>query len=214
MRVLGMWLVWAGSTWAAVDFSKDVQPILRARCAACHTDSAMQSGFSVATADTVRTGGKKHGRAIVGGYPETSPLIQMIRGTLTPRMPLGAELPAAEIATLEAWIKEMPAEKASAKSTWRWPYEQPVKPPVPAGPAHPVDAFILAKLQTKELTIAPTADRRTLARRVYLDLIGLPPSPEELQAFLSDRAADAYPKLIDRLLADPRYGEQIGRAHV
>ncbi len=171
----------------------------------------MQSGFSVTTVDTVRAGGKKHGRAVLGGHPEASPLIQMIRGSLTPRMPLGAELPAAEIATLEMWIRELPAEKASAKSTWRWPYEKPVKPAVPAGGPHPVDAFVLAKLQAKQLTLAPPADRRTLARRVYLDLIGLPPSPEELHAFLSDSAADAYPKLIDRLLADARYGERWGR---
>jgi len=138
-------------------------------------------------------------------------MLRMVRGTLTPKMPMGAALPAAEIATLEAWVREMPAEAATAKSVWRWPYEKPLKPPVPMGAAHPVDAFILAKLKAKQLSLAPPADRRTLARRVYLDLIGLPPSQEELQAFLNDKAADAYPKLIDRLLSDPRYGERWGR---
>lgn len=211
MRALGILLLFANPAMAAIDFVRDVQPILRARCAACHADSAKSSGFSVSTADAVRAGGKKHGRAVVGGQPEASPLIQMIRGSITPRMPMGAELPPAEVATLEAWIRELPAETASAKSSWRWPYEKPSKPPVPPLASHPIDAFVLAKLQAKQLTPAPPADRRTLARRVYLDLIGLPPSPDELQAFLKDTAPDAYPKLIDRLLADPRYGERWGR---
>jgi hypothetical protein len=204
-------LMLAVSSLAAVDFAKDVQPILRSRCSGCHAGGMKSSDFSVMTLESVRAGGKKHGRAVIGGQPETSPLIRMIRGTLTPRMPMGAELPPSEVATLEAWVRELPAEQASLKREWRWPYEKPAKPGVPAGANHPVDAFILSKLRTKGLTPAPPADRRTLARRVYLDLIGLPPSPDELQSFLNDRDADAYPKLIDRLLADPRYGERWGR---
>ena len=214
MRALGIFVILAGSSGAAVDFAKDVQPILRARCGACHSEQTKSSGFSVATSDTARAGGKKHGRAVVGGQPGSSPLIQMIQGKLSPRMPMGADLPPSEVATLEAWVRELPPETASAKNGWRWPYEKPVKPPVPSitvpGMAsHPIDAFVLAKLKNKSL--APPADRRTLGRRVYLDLIGLPPTPEELQAFLQDSAPDAYPKLIDRLLADPRYGERWGR---
>ena len=126
-------------------------------------------------------------------------------------MPMGTDLPAAELTTLEAWVRQLPPERAAAKSVWRWPYEKPIKPAVPAGAAHPVDAFILAKLTGLGLRQAPAADRRTLARRVYLDLIGLPPSPAELRAFVDDRAPDAYAKLIDRLLGDPRYGERWGR---
>ena len=209
MRALGIFVILAGSSGAAVDFAKDVQPILRARCGACHSEQTKSSGFSVATSDTARAGGKKHGRAVIGGQPDSSPLIQMIQGKLTPRMPMGAALPPSEVATLEAWIRELPAETASAKNGWRWPYEKPVKPPVPGMASHAIDAFVLAKLKNKSL--APPADRRTLGRRVYLDLIGLPPTPEELQAFLNDAASDAYPKLIDRLLADPRYGERWGR---
>src|SRR5690349_17114524 len=110
-------LVLALSTLAAVDFIKDVQPILRARCGACHAGNVKSSDFSVATADSVRAGGKKHGRAVIGGAPDDSPMIRMVRGTLTPRMPLGADLPPSELATLEAWVRELPAEQASAKST-------------------------------------------------------------------------------------------------
>ena len=211
MRAFGLMLFVAGIVGAAVDFAKDVRPILEARCGGCHAADVATSDFSIASAETVRSGGKKHGRAVVGGQPEASPMLRMIRGTLTPKMPMGAALPATEIAMLEAWVREMPAEAATAKSLWRWPYEKPVKPPLPAGAAHPVDAFVLAKLKAKQLSLAPPADRRTLARRVYLDLIGLPPSQEELQTFLNDKAADAYSKLIDRLLADPRYGERWGR---
>ena len=209
MRAIGMMLILASSSGAAVDFVKDVQPILRARCAACHAEAVQSSGFSVSTSNSVRAGGKKHGRAVLGGQPEASPLIQMIQGKLAPRMPMGADLPASEVATLEAWVRELPPEKASAKSGWRWPYEKPIKPKVPGIASHPIDAFVLAQLQNQAQ--APAADRRTLARRVYLDLIGLPPSPAELQTFLSDPASDAYPQLIDRLLADPRYGERWGR---
>ena len=121
MRALGVFMILAGSSGAAVDFGKDVQPILRSRCGACHSEQAKSSGFSVATSDSVRAGGKKHGRAVVGGQPEASPLIQMIQGQLTPRMPMGADLPPSEIATLEAWVRELPPETASAKSGWCGP---------------------------------------------------------------------------------------------
>ena len=211
MRALGILLLLATLSPAAVDYARDVAPILRARCAGCHNEKNPASGFSVATLDAVRSGGKKHGRAVIGARPDESPLLRLIRGSLTPRMPMGAELPANEVATLEAWIRELPAESAAPKVTWRWPYEKPAKPAVPSLAKHPVDAFLLAKLQAKNLHYAPPADRRTLARRVYLDLVGLPPSPEELRAFLDDTSSDAYPKLIDRLLADPRYGERWGR---
>ncbi len=217
MRAIGLMLLLAGTTVAAVDFVREVRPILEARCGSCHAAAVASSGFSITTAETIRAGGKKHGRAVVGGQPDASPLVQMIRGTMTPKMPMGTALPPAELATLEAWVRELPAEAATAKSAWRWPYETPAKPPVPLLPGsgakhsalYPIDAFLLAKLAGQNM--APPASRRTLARRVYQDLIGLPPTPAELQDFLDDGSPQAYPQLIDRLLADPRYGERWGR---
>jgi hypothetical protein len=98
----------------------------------------------------------------------------------------------------------------------RWPFEKPVKHDLPlvqdtAWVRNPIDAFILAKLEKQGLQPAPKASRRTLARRTYIDLIGLPPSPEELNVFLRDESNDAYAKLVDKLLADKRYGERWGR---
>ena len=148
MRAIGSMLLLAGTavtTVAAVDFVREVRPILDARCGSCHAAAVASSGFSIATAGTIRAGGKKHGRAVVGGQPDASPLVQMIRGTITPKMPMGAALPAAEVATLEAWVRELPAEAATAKPAWRWPYEPPAKPPVPLLPGsavkHPIELF-------------------------------------------------------------------------
>ncbi|MBI2690003.1 MAG: DUF1553 domain-containing protein [Acidobacteria bacterium] len=188
-----------------------VPSVLTAKCGICHSDKTKASDFVVSDLAAIRKGGKKHGAAVVGGHPEKSPLLLMIKGELTPRMPLGGELTAEEVASVESWIKGLPEDKAVAKSDWRWPYEKPVKPPVPPLARNPVDSFILAKLNAANLKPAPPAAKRTLARRVYFDLIGLPPSPSELDAFLSDNSDAAYEKLIDKLLADPRYGERWGR---
>jgi len=189
-----------------------VPPVLAAKCGACHSEKAKASDFVVSDFAAIRKGGKKHGVAVVGGHPEKSPLLQMIKGELAPRMPLGGALTVEEIASVEAWIKGLPEDKAVARSDWRWPYEKPVKPPVPvvanASPAkNAVDNFILAKGATP----APAASNRVLARRVYFDLIGLPPTPSELDTFLNDSSGKAYENLIERLLSDPRYGERWGR---
>ncbi|HEU0123121.1 MAG TPA: DUF1553 domain-containing protein [Bryobacteraceae bacterium] len=194
----------------------ELPPVLTAKCAACHSEKAKASDFVVSDFASIRKGGKKHGVAVVGGHPEKSPLFLMIKGDLAPRMPMGGELSAEEIASVEAWIKGLPEDKPQAKAEWRWPYEKPAKPAVPAisNPAlarNEIDNFILAKLSAKGLAPAAPASKRTLARRVYFDLLGLPPSPTELDAFLSDNSSTAYEKLIDKLLADPRYGERWGR---
>jgi cytochrome c553 len=185
------------------DFDRDVAPILAAQCAKCHGGTSRLSGFSVESRELVIEGGRKNGKAVIGGHPESSPLIQMVKGELNPQMPLGKPLPERDIATLEAWVKSLPAEESNAKKEWRWPYEKPVRPP-----GKSIDEFVLAKLKTKGLGLAPEADRRTLARRAYFDLIGLPPTAEEMAEFV--REGD-YPKLIEKLLADPRYGERWGR---
>ena len=186
-------------------------------CADCHSEKLHTSGFSVASLETVIQGGNKHGRAVIAGHPESSPLIKMLKGELAPRMPMGRELAAKEIAAIEEWIRTLPLSAQPAASTaWRWPYEKPVAKEPPAVSMagwvnNPIDNFILVKLDAAGLKPAPAAERRTLGRRVYFDLVGVPPSPDEMNAWLADQSPSAYEKLVDKLLADPRYGERWGR---
>jgi Protein of unknown function (DUF1553)/Protein of unknown function (DUF1549)/Planctomycete cytochrome C len=199
--------------WAA----SPVEDLLKKNCADCHSERVHTSGFSVASLDSVIKGGDKHGRAVIAGHPERSPLVKLLKGELAPRMPMGRELAAADVASIEGWIRSLPpSNDAVPVSDSRWPYQKPVKrdpPPVSkaAWIRNPIDNFILSKLEQAGLEPAPAAPKRVLARRVYLDLIGMPPATEEMQAFLSDESPGAYEKLIDKLLADPRYGERWGR---
>lgn len=190
---------------AAVEPPAAVKTLLSAKCGACHNAASKASEFSL---DDIAKGGKKHGRAVVGGHPEESVIVKMMKGEIAPKMPIGGALTASEIASVEAWIRSLPLEKTIAKSEWRWPYEKPVKS---SDPRASIDYFVSKRLTEKGLRHAPPAPKHTLARRAYLDLIGLPPSPEELQAFVADSSANAYEKLIDKLLDDPRYGERWGR---
>jgi len=209
-----MWK-WSSLVLASLAVSLQAAPlpsVLTAKCLACHSEKTKASEFVVTDLAAIRKGGKKHGAAVIGGHPEKSPLLQMIKGDLAPRMPLGGNLSADEIASVETWIKALPEDKIVSKSDWRWPYEKPVKPAVPtiSNPAlahNAIDNFILAKNPAP----APPASKATLARRVYFDLIGLPPNPAELDAFLTDNSPKAYENLIERLLNDPRYGERWGR---
>jgi hypothetical protein len=210
-------LLMGGSATAAPAPTQPVLDVLARNCAECHSAKLHTSGFSIASLETVIQGGNKHGRAVNAGHPETSPLIKMLKGDLAPRMPMGRELAASDIAQIENWIRALPAANQPVAATaWRWPYERPVKqvPPAVSKAAwvkNPIDNFILAKLDAASLAPAPTANKRTLARRVYFDLLGVPPSPDEMNAWLADDAPDAYEKLVDKLLADPRYGERWGR---
>ena len=208
-----------GSALAAPtpSFEDDIAPLLSIKCAACHSTETKSSGFSVESLDAVITGGNKHGRAVVPGHPESSPLVQALRGDIAPRMPLGGELSSAEVARIEEWIRGLPPEAAGATDTaWRWPFEKPVKHEAPATKnaawvRNPIDAFVVKKLDEAGVTPAPPASKRTLARRVYFDLIGLPPTPEQVEAFLGDKSPESYAGLVDKLLDDPRYGERWGR---
>ena len=155
-------------------FDTDIAPLLSAKCATCHSAEAKTSGFSVENLEAVIAGGNKHGRAVVAGHPDQSPLIRALRGEITPRMPLGGELPSTEIARIEEWIRGLLPDVANATDTeWRRPFEKPVKhePPAVKNPAwvrNPIDAFVAAKLDDAGLAPAPPASRRTLARRVYV----------------------------------------------
>ncbi|MEX2264546.1 MAG: DUF1553 domain-containing protein [Bryobacteraceae bacterium] len=210
-------LLWAASLNAG-DFEKEIRPLLEANCSACHSLKTKTSGYSIHSLESVIAGGNKHAPAVVPGHPEASPLVKLLKGHLSPRMPLGKALDDAAVAKIETWIGSLKAEPdaAAEKSDWLWPYQKPVKGEPPqvrdaAWAANPIDAFVLAKLEGKNLAPAPPASKRTLARRVYFDLIGMPPTLDEMDAFLNDESEDAYVRLIDRLLADPRYGERWGR---
>ncbi len=205
------------------DFARDVRPIFESRCISCHGATRQRGGLRVDTPAGIRAGGSS-GAIIVPGNPGASPLIRHVAGTGgAARMPAeGDPLTAAQIDTLRRWVEQKaplpaaaPAETAAKAPAPGWAFRPIVKPPVPPAPAgwarNPIDHFVLAKLAANGLKPSPEADRRTLARRVFVTLTGLPPTADELDAFAADPAPDAYEKLIDRLLASPRYGERWAR---
>jgi hypothetical protein len=197
---------------------ESARKILSTRCASCHGQTKM-SDLDVRESATLLKGGKR-GPAIVPHKAEESLLFKAVKRDGDLQMPPGkTPLPASEVEALRAWIDGGAKWDASAQvvqhSTW-WSFKKPERPAVPAVKnsawvRNPIDAFILAKLDKEGLRPAPVADRRTLVRRAYFDLHGLPPTPKEVDEFLSDKSETAYEKLIDRLLASPRYGERWGR---
>ena len=217
MRSLVLLVLLAGAQYAQAP-APEPPAVLRQKCESCHGMRNPASGFSILSTEAILRGGNKHGASVVPGHPEQSTLLKLIDGELTPRMPMGGELSSVERQQIEQWIRSLPASVATAsKPDQRWAYEKPVATPVPevkstAWPAgHTIDAYLLAKLEAKGLTPAPAADKRTLSRRVYFDLVGMPPTPAEFDAFMNDASPTAYEALIDQLLADPRYGERWGR---
>ncbi|MBM3776324.1 MAG: DUF1549 domain-containing protein, partial [Acidobacteria bacterium] len=163
-------------------------------------------------------GGARRGPAVKAGDPRNSPLIQVLRGRLQPQMPPGEKLPEPDIAAIEAWIRGAAAEIAAAapKQERYWAFVKPARhdPPQVSNsgwPRNEIDRFLLSRLEAKGLKPSPEADRRTLVRRLYLDLIGLPPTPEEVKSYLEDTSPKAYEQLVEKLLAGKRYGERWGR---
>ncbi len=209
-------------------FEKRVRPLLAARCQSCHGALKQKGNLRLDS----RAGALKGGDtspAIVPGKPEESLLVDAIRYGETYQMPPKSQMPAEEIATLVEWIRigapwgREAAEQASDEKTFdlkaragHWSF-QPlanVHPPKVAKAGWvktPMDAFILAGLEAQGLAPAAAADKRTLLRRVTYDLTGLPPTPQEIEAFLADRSPQAYQKVVDRLLDSPRYGERWAR---
>jgi hypothetical protein len=194
------------------DFTTEVRPILADRCFACHGPDAdaRRAGLRLDIAEASQKVLESGRRAIVPGHPEDSELVRRIRSVDPDRvMPPPEEhkqLDERERQVLERWIAE------GAQYRPHWAFVAPVRPPVPDnGAAHPIDAFVRARLAAADLEPSPEADRATLCRRVSLDLIGLPPTPEELEAFVNDEREDAYERLVERLLASPRYGERQAR---
>jgi mono/diheme cytochrome c family protein len=196
--------------------------ILQAKCVRCHGGTSIKGGLSLASAAAMDQGGDS-GPAIEPGKPDESLLIEKLIGDV-PEMPRGGKpLAPEEIATLRRWIEEgakwpdgLVLKEPKAEAGPWWAVQELKRPALPTiasqGQARtPIDVFILAALEAKGLALRPEADRRTLIRRLTYDLHGLPPTPEEIAAFESGKSADAYERLVDRLLASPRYGERWGR---
>jgi hypothetical protein len=211
-------------------FEKQVRPILIARCYECHDSKQKEpkGGLRVDSRASLLAGGET-GPAIVPGKPKEGYFLDAINYGETYQMPPKGKLPAAEIATLTKWVEmgtPWPKEEGPAALTkafdmaqrkaehWSWqPLKQPVVPEVKneAWIKQPLDNFILAKLENAGLSPALPADKRTLIRRVYFDLIGLPPTPDEVNAFLKDESPQALEKVVDHLLESPHFGERWGR---
>jgi mono/diheme cytochrome c family protein len=206
-------------------FAGRVAPVLRQRCVQCHNARRARGGLDLTTRAGLLQGGAR-GAVVVPGNAAGSRLVQLVSGP-EPRMPKqGAHLTSEEVADLRTWIDAgapwpktvslLPEEaKARVGPDW-WSLRPLLRQAVPAVRDRawvrtPVDAFILAALEAKALRPSSPADRRTLMRRLTFDLHGLPPTPEEVDAFVRDPAPDAYERLVDRLLASPRYGERWGR---
>ena len=209
-----------------VDFIQDVQPILASTCLSCHGPEKQRADYRLDLKSTALTGGADHAPNIIPGNSAESPLIQFV-ASLDPdqRMPPKKDpLSPAHIGILRRWIDDgasWPEEASAAvpdKTDW-WSLRPLVKstaPAMPEGGRNAVDAFIAATLKTKNLSLSSEADARTLCRRLYFDLTGLPPSPEEVEQFVrryqSETGPDAaWQELVDTLLASPRYGERWAR---
>jgi len=200
-------------------FDREIKPILAARCLGCHGVDNRLAKLDLRSKASALTGGT-HGAALVPGNASKSLMYQLVSGVRTPLMPPGGKLPAAEIAKLRRWLDagapwaEGPVQDAQ-KQVW-WSFKPPVLPKVPVfkpgvWSKNPIDGFILAKLRDENLAPNPPAPRPVLIRRAYLDVIGIPPTPEEVDAFVRDQSPTAWEKVVDRLLASPHYGERWGR---
>jgi hypothetical protein len=220
----------------AVDFVADIHPILQAKCLACHGERLKLSQLDLRTRESAIQGGA-HGPSLVPGNAEQSQIYRHVAGLETPAMPMrGEPLTGIEVAAIKRWIEEgatwpvsaatMAAAGAPAITAFEdrpiteqersyWAFRLPVQAPLPdvSGKdlTNPVDRFLQAARASRGLRAAPRADRQTLVRRAYLDLLGLPPSPDETARFVADLRPDAWEGLIDTLLASPHYGERYGR---
>jgi hypothetical protein len=192
--------------------------LLSQKCLPCHNDKTFSSGLSLTTRASVLGGGAR-GPAIVPVRPQESLMIAALRQTGTLKMPPTGKLPEAEIELIEKWIAAgapgLPDTSVSAASN-HWAFQPPKRSAEPtvrqqSWVRNPIDRFILARLEKEGIRPSPEAGKITLLRRVYLDLTGLSPKPEEVDAFLADTRPDAYERFVDRLLASPHYGERWGR---
>jgi hypothetical protein len=213
----------SAQTTQKVSFTQDVAPILAKNCSQCHGQSVVMGNLDLRNREGALKGGQ-HGAAIIPGDAANSRLYRHVTGQLKPQMPMGGQLTDQQIAVIKNWIdggaewesavsaQAAPAQQFTEQQRRFWAFQPVSKPAVPRVKAHnPIDAFVLAKLDANKLKPNPPADRITLIRRAYLDLTGLPPSPEEVETFLADKSPAAFEKVVDKLLASPQYGERWGR---
>ena len=209
-------------------FERQVRPLLVSRCYECHsTQNKTKGGLALDTRDGALKGGDR-GPVLVAGDPEKSLLIEATRyKNQDLRMPPKNPLSGAEVKVLEDWVKRGAPDPRTGpeivlkgprvidiregRKFWSFTPLAGVKPPVVPHAVSPIDAFIQTKLKEKDLAAAPPADKRTILRRATFDLTGLPPTPQEVVAFLADTSPEAFDRVIDRLLASTHYGERWGR---
>ena len=205
----------------SIDFVRDVRPILQQHCYSCHAAEKQKSGLRLDIKAEAFKGGEAYGPSIVAGKVKDSPLIQFVADPNADLMmpPETDRLSDEEITTLSKWVEEGAvwpdgvdlATLEDRRDHWSF---KPVESPAVPEPAddnwsrNQIDRFILAKLKDEALQPAPEADRVTWLRRVSLDLIGLPPTPDQVQAFVDDQSSDAFVHVVDDLLDSPRYGER------
>jgi hypothetical protein len=211
-------------------FEKEVRPLLQAHCLSCHGgEKSVKGGLKLTSRADVLRGGDD-GPVVSLDKPETSLLVKAIRHDGDIRMPPKGKLAAPQIETLTKWVRlgvpyvEPPGEtvrhgppRVDDEARHFWSFRPVARPAVPEARdplstiRNPIDAFILARLSAAGLHPAPPATKTSLLRRIYFDLIGLPPTPENVAAFLADSSTDAFEKVVDRLLDSPHYGEKWGR---
>ena len=213
-------------------FEDKVRPILAASCLDCHGAKKAESGLRLDSRQGALEGGDTGERAVVPGDPDRSLLVKAINHVGDIHMPPDDKLTADQIATLTDWIRQgLPwpaagpspatpqsaADRAAHDRANHWAFQPVQDPPLPpirnpkSEIRNAIDHFVHSRLQTADLSPSPAADRLTLIRRLSYDLVGLPPTPEEVESFLADASPDAYERLVDRLLAAPQYGERWGR---
>ncbi|MCC6369173.1 MAG: DUF1553 domain-containing protein [Bryobacterales bacterium] len=214
-------------------FEHELAPIFRARCVQCHGEKKPLAGLDLSSVASVLKG-SANGPVIVEGFSERSLLIRRVSNHSMPPKGAGTPLTEAEIRAIREWIDRgnfsesvsadsrdrpftpLEAPPVTAEQRQWWSFRKPVAASLPKVQAArrirtPIDSFVLAKLESKGLTMSPDASSLKLMRRAYFDLTGLPPTPEEIRAFTADTSPGAYERLIDRLLDSPRYGERWGR---
>lgn len=208
----------------AAFFEKNIRPMFVAKCLSCHsaTSQPIMGGLRLDTREHMMRGGSR-GPSAVEGKPAESLLLKVVMHTAGAlKMPPGPKMKDADTALLAQWIgmgapwgsAALVTSTAAPKKYWSLiPPSEPKVPTVkaPSWVKSPIDAFVLAALESKGLAPASPADKRTLIRRATYDLTGLPPTTEEVSSFLADKSPDAYARLVDRLLASERYGERWGR---
>jgi mono/diheme cytochrome c family protein len=218
----------AFSPEALAFYERDVLPLLKAHCYKCHGDGKVRGDFSLTRRATILKGGEL-GPGVSLEKPDESNLLKAINYKDGLEMPPAGKLKPEQIDTLTKWVKaglpmkdsaaaaathEPKAGVVTAEARRYWAYQPVTRPAVPVvkgAVANPIDAFILSKLEARDLAPAGPADRVALVRRLYYDLTGLPPTPEQVDAFVQDRSSGAFERLVDQLLGSPHYGEKWGR---